>query len=67
MLTLNVCGESAQEALGGALANICPPSCVIYLEGNLGAGKTTLARGILRGFGYTGVVKSPYLYLTGAL
>ena len=32
---------------------------IVYLTGGLGAGKTTLTRGIMRGFGYEGAVKSP--------
>lgn len=46
-------------ALGARLSEILKPGMVVYLSGDLGVGKTTLVRGILRGFGYAGRVKSP--------
>lgn len=51
--------EADTLSLGHALAACIAPGLVIYLIGELGAGKTTLARGLLRGLGYTGKVKSP--------
>lgn len=58
-LTVRVCGESAMEQLGHWLADALSAPQVIYLEGGLGAGKTTLSRGFLRGRGHSGSVKSP--------
>jgi len=51
--------EQEQEAYGRYLADYCNQGLVIYLQGPLGAGKTTLTRGFLRGLGYLGKVKSP--------
>ncbi len=45
--------------LGGELAKVLLPGTVLFLEGDLGMGKTTLARGIIQGFGHQGAVKSP--------
>jgi tRNA threonylcarbamoyladenosine biosynthesis protein TsaE len=58
--------ESDTLALGRALAGALAPGLVVYLSGELGAGKTTLARGVLRGLGHTGRVKSPTFTLVEA-
>ncbi len=44
---------------GAELSRRIQPGAVIFFHGELGAGKTTLIRGILHGLGYTGFVKSP--------
>lgn len=49
----------SQTAFGKRLAAVLPSQMVIYLHGDLGTGKTTLARGILRGLGYQGPARSP--------
>lgn len=52
-------GEAEQEALGERLAAALPVGGVLFLEGQLGAGKTTLVRGLARGLGFAGGVSSP--------
>ena len=49
----------AMEEFGRKLGRHCASPLCIYLQGDLGAGKTTLTRGILRSLGYQGKVKSP--------
>jgi len=51
--------ESATLELGRRLASVIEPGLYIALSGNIGTGKTTLTRGMLRGLGYPGNVKSP--------
>lgn len=53
-----VADEEAMVACGEALGRVLEAG-VVYVEGELGAGKTTLCRGILRARGHFGAVKSP--------
>ena len=49
----------ATERFGGQLARTLPPKAVVHLHGDLGAGKSTLARALLRALGVTGTIRSP--------
>jgi len=59
--TIHLADEAATEALGARLAQALQgqPGGVVYLNGTLGAGKTTLVRGWLRALGVTGSIRSP--------
>jgi tRNA threonylcarbamoyladenosine biosynthesis protein TsaE len=57
--TLTLPDDAATQALGARLARVLHPGLNIWLSGDLGAGKTTLTRGLLRELGYAGRVKSP--------
>jgi len=58
-LTWIAADVAAMEDYGQRLARACEGRGVVFLQGELGAGKTTLTRGILHGLGHAGAVKSP--------
>lgn len=59
MIERYIDSEAAMHNLGAQLAQLQPRECMIYLEGDLGVGKTTFVRGLLRAIGIKGPIKSP--------
>jgi tRNA threonylcarbamoyladenosine biosynthesis protein TsaE len=63
---LTLAGEADTGAIGTALARVLRPGDTIALHGDLGAGKSTLARAILHALGWAGEVPSPTFTLVQA-
>lgn len=59
MTSLWLADAAATDALGAALARTRPTPAVVHLVGDLGAGKSTLARALLRALGVAGAIRSP--------
>lgn len=59
MTSLLLADAEATVALGARLAATRPSRAVVHLHGDLGAGKSTLARALLRALGVTGTIRSP--------
>jgi len=57
--TVRLAGPEAMMAFGARIGRVLQPDDAIALYGDLGAGKTTLVRGILQGLGWDGDVASP--------
>jgi tRNA threonylcarbamoyladenosine biosynthesis protein TsaE len=58
-MPIHLTDEQSTAAFAARLAERLHPPCLIFLEGQLGAGKTSFARGFIRAKGYHGVVRSP--------
>lgn len=58
-MTIFLADEAATLAFAAKLAGIVGDTAIIFLQGQLGAGKTTFSRGFIHALGYDGAVKSP--------
>ncbi len=57
--TLELADEAATLQAGREFSKQLNAGAVVYMHGDLGAGKTTFVRGVLQGLGHAGKVKSP--------
>jgi tRNA threonylcarbamoyladenosine biosynthesis protein TsaE len=58
-MRISLSDAAATDRLGALLATTRPPRAIVYLRGDLGAGKSTLARALLRSLGVVGAIRSP--------
>jgi tRNA threonylcarbamoyladenosine biosynthesis protein TsaE len=58
-MRLHLADATATDAFAQALAATQPPAAIVYLHGDLGAGKSTLARAWLRALGVSSAIRSP--------
>ena len=63
---LHIENTSTMEHLGACISNYVRPATSLWLQGPLGAGKTTLCRGLIKGLGYEYAVKSPTFTLVNS-
>ena len=59
MIECHLADPQATDAVAALLARTQPPAAVVHLGGDLGAGKSSLARAWLRALGVTGAIRSP--------